>query len=296
MRDTSETTLYGVRLTHPDRVLYPELGLTKRELVKYYARLADHLLPEVVGRPLSVVRCPEGRGGECFYQKHTTRDMPEYIGRVPIQEDAAVADYLEVHDRTGLLWLVQMGTLEIHPWGAHSADVEHPDRMIFDADPAPGVAWGEVERCALRLRELLVEVGLTSFVKTTGGKGLHVVVPLAPGPSWDQVKDFAHAVALRLEKEEPARYLANMSKTKRAGRIFVDYLRNARGATAVAAYSTRARSGAPVSTPLFWEELGSGLHPEQLNVATVPDRLAAQEQDPWAAMRKLRQRLPEAFS
>jgi len=289
-----ETQVAEVRLTHPDRVLYPEQGLTKRDLARFYEEISDWILPNVVERPLSLLRCPEGRGKQCFFQKHATAGLPEYLKPVKIKESAGASQYLYVEGVKGLVGLVQMGVLEIHPWGSRVGRVETPDLLTLDLDPAPGVPWARVADAARRARALLEELGLASFVKTSGGKGLHVVVPLSPRASWLTLKHFSQAIAEELVRRHPKDYTATLSKSARAGKIFLDYLRNTRGATAVAAYSTRARAGAPVSTPLAWDELGGG-GSDRFTVKSLPKRLATLKTDPWAGYFKTRQSISGKF-
>jgi len=288
------TTIAGVTLTHPDRVLYPAQGITKRDLAVFYEEIADWILPHIVERPLSLVRCPEGQGKACFYQKHAGAGAPEALKGVKIKEKGAVRTYLYVEGLEGLISLVQMGVLELHPWGSRVDDLEHPDRLTFDLDPAPGLPWKRVVDTARQLRSLLAEVHLTAFVKTTGGKGLHVVVPLAPKQPWESVKDFARAVAESMARHSPSEYTATASKAHRKGKIFIDYLRNSRGATAVAAYSTRALPGAPVATPIDWDELGADLRSDHYTVENLPRRLASLKTDPWEGFLKSRQSIPSA--
>lgn len=290
MRDGS-VSFAGVRLTHPDRVLYPEQGITKLALAQYYAAIADWALPQLADRPLSLVRCPEGQGGECFYQKHATTAVPAVVGRVAIPEGSGTGTgtYTYIKDAAGLVAMVQMGVLEIHPWGSTVDKLETPDRITFDFDPDVGLPWERVTEAAVEMREALLGIGLKSFPKTTGGKGLHVVVPVAPKLDWEAVKEFSKWVSERFVKAYPDRFTTNMAKRARTGRIFIDYLRNGRGATAIGAYSPRSRPGAPVATPLFWEEVESGVKPADFTVATLPERLAKLKSDPWAEMPKLRQ-------
>jgi bifunctional non-homologous end joining protein LigD len=235
------------------------------------------------------VRCPEGQGGACFYQKHVGAGIPDVVGRIEIAEQSATRTYLVIENLAGLIAMAQIGVLELHPWGSTVAKLETPDRITFDLDPDIGLPWERVTEAAIELREALLGIGLRSFPKTTGGKGLHVVVPLAPKLDWDAVREFSRWVAERFVAAYPDRFTSNMAKRARAGRIFIDYLRNSRGATAIAAYSPRAREGAPVATPLFWEEVENGVRPAGFTVVTVPERLAKLEPDPWADMRKLRQ-------
>lgn len=283
-------TLKGITLTHPDRVLWDDIGLTKEGLAAYYAEVADHILPHVIDRPLSLVRCPDGVGS-CFYQKHGWAGMDgRYLHLVGDGSEQAVV----IHDRDGLLALVQASVLEIHPWGATAADADRPDRLVFDLDPGDGVAWGDLVAGALEVRERLERLGFAAFVRTTGGKGVHVVIPLKPQATWTEAKAFTKRVALEMAKDTPERYVATVSKQARDGRIFVDYLRNQRGATAVSAFSTRARAGAPVSVPVSWDELPSLGSGARFSVASVPSRLAALKQDPWVEFAHASRRLEVA--
>ncbi|HEU0215335.1 MAG TPA: DNA ligase D, partial [Stellaceae bacterium] len=281
----------GVRLSHPDRALYVDTGLTKQAVAQYYVDVAGWALPHLAYRPLTIIRSTSGKGQRAFYQKHVGAGMPKQIkGYTVAGEDEP---FPIIEDVSGLIALVQMGVVEIHPWGSTVRDVEHPDRITFDLDPDEGLPWQHVIEAAIDVREALDAIGLRSFVKTTGGKGLHVVVPLrpqlAPELDWDAVKTFAKWVAERMHEERPDQFTANMSKQERRGRIYLDYLRNSRGATAVGAYSPRERAGTPVSTPLSWEEVESGVPPTAFTVATIPARLAALEVDPWAEIGEARQ-------
>jgi bifunctional non-homologous end joining protein LigD len=273
----------GVRLTHPDRVLYAEQAITKLALARYYEAIASLILPHVAGRPLSLVRCPEGQRGQCFYQKHAGAGVPKEIRRVRIRESGGgTATYPYVDDLAGLVALGQIGVLEIHPWGARVGRLERPDRLVLDLDPAPGVPWARVVEGALAVRALLTDLDLVSFLKTTGGKGLHVVVPLRPEAGWGALRALGEGIGAELVRRAPDRYTINPLKAARRGRLFVDYLRNIRGATAVGTYSPRARPGAPVSTPLGWTEVTGKMRPEDLTLVTVPKRLRALRRDPWA--------------
>lgn len=279
----------GVRLTHPEKVLYKDQGLTKHDLAAFYEEIADWILPHVAGRPLTVVRCPEGHDGQCFYQKHVGDNLPEAIEGVRIKEKNSQATYIVIENIAGLIGLAQMGVLEIHPWGSRADDPDKPDRLVFDLDPGPDVDWSAIVRGARLMRDRLESLGLVGYVKTSGGKGLHVVVPITRRSSWDQAKDFAHALADAVVRDDPDHYIATMSKSKRKGKIFIDYLRNARGATSVAAYSTRARSGATVSTPLRWDELSESTDPAGYRVENLPRRLASLKGDPWDGFFEVRQ-------
>ena len=284
----------GVRLTHPDRVLYPEDGLTKLDMARYYKAVSDWALPHLGQRPLTLVRCPGGQGKPSFYQKHLGKGAPDAIGHVDVTEDGKTESHPVVGDLAGLIGLVQMDVLEIHPWGATVDKLENPDRITFDLDPDEGLPWQRVTEAAIGIRQALRAIGLESFAKTTGGKGLHVVVPLQPKLGWDEVKNFTKWVADQVVAHSPEGFTANQTKRARQGRIYIDYLRNARGATAIGAYSPRTRPGAPVSTPLFWEEVEQGVRPEGFTIATVPQRLAALVTDPWAEIGKLRQSIGAA--
>jgi len=289
-------TFEGVRLTHPDRVLYSDRGITKLALAQYYAAVRDWALPELANRPLSLVRCPEGYDKECFYQKHATTAVPNVVGRIEIPDGTGTGNgvYTYIKDFAGLVAMVQMGVLEIHPWGSTVKKLETPDRVTFDFDPDVGLPWERVTEAAIELREALLGIGLQSFPKTTGGKGLHVVVPVAPKLGWEEIKEFSKWVAERFAANYPDRFTTNMAKRARTGRIFIDYLRNGRGATAIGAYSARARPGAPVATPLSWEEVEKGIKPDRFTVLTVPDRLKRLKSDPWAEIGKIRQSISAA--
>lgn len=280
-RPDGSAEIAGVKLTHSDRVLYPEQGITKLELAEYYEQIADWILPHVSHRLLTLVRCPQGQQKQCFYQRNGDDGIAAEIHRLPLREGKSVKQALTIDSLPGLIALVQMGVLEIHTWGSTTKNIERPDRLTFDFDPAPELPWKIVRNAALELRARLTDLGLSAFVKTTGGKGLHVVAPIVPSASWEDVKDFARAAAEKMVEAKPELYLATMSKTKRAGKIFIDYLRNARMATAICAYSTRARSGAPVSVPLHWDELKSDKRADHFTIRNVPARLRRRSEDPW---------------
>ena len=253
-RATAES--FGIRISNPDRVIYPESDITKGELADYYAAVDPLIMVDAAKRPLTLIRCPQGRGKHCFFQKHDSGTMGEHVKHVPVKEkDGAVADYLYVDDVRGLLACVQMGTIEFHGWGSRIKPLEKPDRLVFDLDPDVGLDFNKVKEAAVRLRALLQDLGLESFPLLSGGKGIHVVVPLDATVSWDQVKSFAERFSRAVSETEPERFTANIRKVQRKGRIFLDWLRNQRGATAVLPYSARAREGAPVAAPIAWEEL-----------------------------------------
>ncbi|HEX9272733.1 MAG TPA: DNA ligase D [Candidatus Binatia bacterium] len=285
----------GIKLTHPDRVLFPDQGITKLELAHYYEQVADWMIPHVKERPLTLVRCPEGYKKQCFYQRHVTDSIDDPIRSIRVKEGRSTVSYVSVDSSPGLIALVQMGVLEIHTWGSRQEHLEQPDRLTFDLDPDSALPWKRVREAAQALRKRLSGLGFGVFVKTTGGKGLHVVVPITPNQDWDSAKAFARKVAEDLTAEAPELYIATMSKAKRKGKIFIDYLRNARSATAISAYSTRAHAGAPVSVPLHWDELAADVREEHFNIRNVPQRLARLRRDPWdgyeAARRPLTDRL-----
>ena len=279
-------------LTHPDKVLYPELGLTKRELAEYYELVSEWMLPHVINRPLTLLRCPEGRGKQCFFQKHPSDSLAPGLVRVQAPSSDGTSEYAAIADQRGLAALVQMGALEVHIWGALASAPTQPDRLVFDLDPAPELSFKEVVAGAHALRALLLEYKLKSWVKTTGGKGLHVTVPIDPQEDWDTVKAFCRSVAEELARRDPGHYIATMSKAKRAGKIFVDYLRNSRGATFIAPYSARAREGATIALPVEWQQLTARFKPEVCNVRNAKKLLAKRSQDPFASLLKHHQQLP----
>jgi len=282
----------GVRLTNPGRILYPQTGLTKEALARYYLKVADRMLPHIVYRPLSLVRCPQGSTGACFYQKHFKETLPESLKPIVIHEEKEERTYIYIEDLSGLIALVQINVLEIHPWGSRIDKLDSPDTLIFDIDPDPELAWENVVFAAWHLRGILEGRGFGSFVKTSGGKGLHVQMPIDPGTSWEKAKRYAQDVAVMMATAQPERYTANSRKAARRGKIYIDYLRNTRGATSVAPYSTRARPGAPVSTPLLWEELSYALGPDAFTVDDLPDRMASLKADPWRTWKQVKNSLP----
>jgi bifunctional non-homologous end joining protein LigD len=289
--DARTMTFAGVRLTSPDKVLYPEQGITKLELATYYRTVAKWMLPHVANRPLVLVRCPEGRGKACFYQKHPPAGSPETLRQISIRESKNTEPYLVAVDEAGLISLAQIGALEIHAWGSRVDNLEYPDRLILDLDPDPAVPWARVVQSAQQVRRFLQDLGLESFVKTTGGKGLHLVVPIERRHGWDEVKDFCKQVADLIVAADPSHYTANMAKAARAGKIFVDYLRNSRGATAIVPYSTRARPGAPISTPLTWQQLTPKIKSDHFTIRTIARRLSSLKKDPWEGIDAVRQSL-----
>ena len=281
-----------VRLTNATKVLDPESGLTKQALADYYWAIAGWMLPHIADRPLSLLRCPDGSAKQCFYQKHATGALPPGIGSVDVADkNGKVEPYFTLNTPEGLAGLAQMGVMEAHPWGSRNDDLEHPDRLIFDLDPDEALPWPTLAEAAADVHARLKKIGIESFLKTTGGKGLHIVAPIVPKLSWSALKAFAHRFVLDMEKTSPALYVTKMTKSARKGRIYLDYLRNERGATSVAAYSPRARAGAPVSMPLHWKELRLDKRPvfRTLDFAEWRARL---KNNPWRKMNELKQRLP----
>ena len=275
----------SIVLTHPDRLYWPDDGVTKQGLADYYADVWPRMAPYVVGRPLALVRCPDGVGGQTFFQKHAWKGISPAIALIEDPKEKG-EPLISIRDLDGLTALVQMAVLEIHPWGSTVEDWERADTIIMDLDPGEGVSWERVIEAAREVRDRLERAGLAAFVKTSGGKGLHVVSPVKPKADWPAVKAFTKAIADAMTADSPQRYVATIVKAKRTGKILVDYLRNQRGMTAVAAYSTRARPGAAVSMPLDWDELGPAIGPAHFTVANAPGRLASLARDPWEGFRK----------
>jgi len=280
-----------VRLTHPDKVLDAESGLTKQMLAAYYWAVAEQMLPHVANRPLSLVRCPEGSGKPCFFQKHVNSMLPPGVGSVDVADkNGKVEPYITLSTAEALAGLAQMGVLEVHPWGSQNDDLERPDRLIFDLDPDETLPWSELAKAATEVRKRLKAIGLESFLKTTGGKGLHVVAPIVPDMNWPELKEFAHGFVNAMERDSPDRYLTKMTKAARKGKIYLDYLRNDRGATSVAPFSPRARTGAPVSLPLKWTDLKMKERPV-FRVAEFEQWKRRVKTDPWKDMGTLKQRI-----
>jgi bifunctional non-homologous end joining protein LigD len=281
--------LDGIRLTNPDKVYYPDIGLTKLDIALYYQAVADHILTYVAKRPISLVRCPEGIEGEHFFQRHAMKGMSDAIKQIPIPGGESKKPYLYIDGEEGLFGLVQIGTLEIHDWGVSLKHIDKPDRLVFDLDPDEELDFETLKAATQEVRAFLEDLGLKSFLKATGGKGLHLVAPITPKLGWDDVKAFAKAIADALVAARPDRYTANPLKRTRIGKIFVDYLRNQRGGSAIVNYSTRAKKGAPVTAPLAWEELKGLTSGAPYTVATMPARLKRLKRDPWEDFFKTRQ-------
>ncbi len=269
----------GVRISHPDRVIYPELGITKLEFARYFERIGKWILPHVAGRPLTLVQCPDGLASPCHYLKHAKAWGPSALRRVRIQEKTKVGEYLVADSIEAVISLAQMGIVEIHTWNSTTDALERPNRLVWDLDPGPQVTWKQVVAGARLVRDVLETLGLASWVKTTGGRGLHVVVPLKPRRDVAACLDFSRAVAEAIEQTNPRLYTTTFAKAARKRKILIDYLRNNRTNTSVCAYSPRAKPQATVSMPVDWSDLR--LTPERWTLLTVPRRLARIKRDPW---------------
>jgi bifunctional non-homologous end joining protein LigD len=288
-------TIAGIKISNPDKLLYPEAEITKRDLALYYEAIGEWIVPHLRNRPLTLVRCPDGWNKECFYQKHAGDGVDEAIERVTVQDSDGPALYMMANSVRAVVAVLQMGTLELHPWGARIPKLGFPDRIVFDLDPDEALAWKEIANAATVLKTLLENLGLRGFLKTTGGKGLHVVVPIEPTVPWEHIKGFTKAIAEILAQTFPDRFTAKLLKVSRHGKIYIDYLRNGEGATAVAPYSLRAKANAPVSTPIGWLELARDLRFDHFNVKNVPARLKRLKRDPWAEFTNTRQTVSKAI-
>lgn len=284
---------FPITLTHPDKQVDSETKLTKQQLADYFWAAREHMLPHIIDRPLSIVRCPQGSTKPCFFQKHVTDNLPNGIDGIDIRgrRSGVVESYITLSSALGLAGLGQMGVLEIHPWGSTNSDIEKPDQLVFDLDPDEAISWKTLTDSAKEVRTRLKQCKLESFLKTTGGKGLHIVAPILPEHDWPVVKEFAHDIANQMAAENKALYLTKMTKVDRKGKIFIDYLRNDRGATSIAPFSPRARHGAPVAVPMDWKELDTAKPPRFL-VADFSDWKSRLRHDPWTAMLKKRQSIP----
>ena len=281
----------GLRISNPDRIIYPELGISKRDVADYYYSVAKWMVPHVTARPLTLVHCPEGLSGACRFMKHSKLWGPDVLRRVRIQEKKKVGEYMVADDARGLVGLAQMGILEVHTWNSTIDDIEHPDRIVFDLDPGDNVEWAAVVAGAKLVREVLSSIGLDSFPKTTGGKGLHVVVPLIPAADWSECLDFSRNIAEAIERNNPELYTTKFAKEGRESKILLDYLRNNRTNTSVAAYSTRARANGSVSFPVTWRDVRKNLDPQRFTIENVIERLKRVRSDPWKDYWTSKQRL-----
>jgi bifunctional non-homologous end joining protein LigD len=284
-------TVCGVRISHPDRLIYPELGISKLQLAQYYEHIADWIVPHVKDRPLTLVHCPAGIAAPCLFLKHARQWGPSAFRRLRIQEKTKIGEYLVANSIEAVVSLAQMGIVEIHTWNSTADDVERPNRIVWDLDPGPHVSWKQVVTAAQLVRDVLKTLGLATWVKTTGGHGLHVVAPIKPQRDWSACLDFARSVSEAIERTNPI-YTTTFAKRGRERKILIDYLRNNRTNTSVCAFSPRARPGAMVSMPLSWKELTAG--PERWTLTTVPQRLRRLKADPWAGYWTAKQTLSSA--
>jgi bifunctional non-homologous end joining protein LigD len=293
---TEATMVAGIAISHPDKMYFPEAEIAKVEIAQYYERMASRILPHIKDRPLALVRCPDGWNKQCFYQKHADKAVNAAVDRIEVPEGGKTAMYMGAGSAKALVALVQWGVLELHPWGSRRPRLDRPDRLIFDFDPDESVTWKDLVTGAELLRALLGELDLVGYLKTTGGKGLHVVVPIRATLDWDQAKGFTRAVADFMVSTFGDRFTATVSKAKRKGKVFVDYLRNAEGATAIAPYAVRARANAPISMPIAWEELKNDVRFDYFNVRNAEERLASQKLDPWRDFAATRQAITKAHA
>ena len=282
----------GVRISHPDRLIYPDLGIAKIQLARYYDAIAEWIVPHAAGRPLTLVHCPAGLAAPCIYLKHAKAWGPSALRRVQIQEKTKVGEYFVADSLEAIVSLAQMGIVEIHTWNSTADDLERPNRIVWDLDPGPAVTWKQVVAGARLVRATLNALGLTSWVKTTGGRGLHVVVPLEPARNVAQCLAFSRAVSEAIAATDPALYTTAFAKRGRERKILIDYLRNNRTNTSVCAFSPRARPGATVSMPRDWRDLDTA--PERWTLTTVPAHLRRLRRDPWAGYWTTPQRIPDA--
>jgi bifunctional non-homologous end joining protein LigD len=292
----TDAVVRGIRISHPDRIIYPRLEFSKLDLVRYYERVGDAMLPHVIDRPLTLVHCPDGLNAPCNYMRHRKVWGPDVLRRITIREKTKVGEYLVVDDIEGVIALAQIGVVEIHTWNSTSKDIERPNRLVWDFDPGPKTPWADVVKSAKAIRELLETLGLQSWLKTTGGHGLHVVVPIVPHRQWDECLDFARAVASALAATDRSLYTITFAKQGREAKILIDYLRNNRTNTSVCAYSARARESATVSMPIDWSQLSTRLKPERFTVETVGRKaLADSWKDYWKAKQKISKAAFEAI-
>lgn len=278
-------------VSSPDKILFKKEKITKKEIADFYEAIASKMLPYLANRPLSIVRCPAGSEGTCFFQKHINGSMPSDFHSFPVKEEKGSGIYFSINSSEGLRELVQLNAFEIHAWNSHQDDYMRPDQIVMDLDPGPGVSWKEVVDGAFEIKEMLEDLGLQSFVKLTGGKGLHIHVPIAPLYSWEQIKSFTQSLAFELERTNPKKYVSNMSKKLRHKKIFIDYLRNGYGATAVVPYSLRAKPLSAVALPVNWRELRSIKGPQEFTIYKALKKIKSRKKDPWEGMLKLKQKI-----
>jgi len=282
----------GIRISHPDRPIYPELGVSKLDLVRYYEEIGEWIVPHVRGRPLTLVHCPSGVGGACMYMKHAKAWGPTALRRVRIQEKTKVGEYLVADSVSAVIALAQMGIVEIHTWNSTDDEIERPNRIVWDLDPGPQIAWKQIADAALLLRDVLTAIKLKAWVKTTGGRGVHVVVPIAAKRDWSECLEFSRDVSESLVNSNPGLFTTTFKKLGRERKILIDYMRNNRTNTSISAYSSRARPGAHVSTPIDWSELDTT--PDRWTLSTVRQRLRRLRKDPWAGYWTARQQISTA--
>jgi bifunctional non-homologous end joining protein LigD len=286
----SSLEIAGVAISSPDRLLFPEAQITKLDMLRYYEAVGDWILPHLQGRPLTLKQCAPDVD-HCRFLRHSGERAPGQVRVVNIQEQTKIGDYMVVDDLSGLIALAQRNIIEFHTWNSTADGVERPDRVVFDLDPGPDVAWKETIAAARLVRSSLQAIGLESWVKTTGGKGLHIVVPIVPRHDWSECLAFAKTVAGEIVEHDPRRFTLKFSKQNRSSRILIDYLRNNRTNTSIAAYSARARATAAVSTPVEWDELTPRVKPERWTLRTVP-KFLARRTDPWSGYFRAKQKLP----
>ena len=281
----------GVRITHPDKLMFPELRLTKLDIARYYQAVSPRMLPHLKGRPLTLVFCPTGVGEGCTYMRHSKVWGPKAIRRIRVREKMKTGEYMIVDSLEGLISLAQMNVMEIHTWNSTADHLEQPDRIILDLDPGGNVGWKDVIAGAKLIRTILSRLRLKAWVKTTGGRGLHVVVPIIPDRDWSECLAFARALALLMVEHDASRYTTDFRKKGRDDKILVDYLRNNRTNTSICAFSVRARAGAPVSVPIDWADLKPSLEPQRLGVLSLDAHLSKTRLDPWRYYLRTKQRL-----
>ncbi|HVF39166.1 MAG TPA: non-homologous end-joining DNA ligase [Gemmatimonadaceae bacterium] len=281
----------GIAISHRDRVMYPDRGLTKLDVAKYYEAIGDWMLPHVAGRPLTLVHCPNGMSGACTFMKHSKSWGPRVLRRVQINEKKKIGEYLVADSISAIVGIAQMSVLEIHTWNSTTDDIERPNRIVFDLDPGDNVSWPHVIAAARLVRKALAALDLECFVKTTGGRGLHVVAPLIPDADWSECLEFSRGISELVASNDPHAYTTTFAKMGRESKILLDYLRNNRTNTSIAAYSLRARPGAPVSVPVTWNELKSSLDPGAFSIETILRRMKRRRVDPWKNYETTQQRL-----
>ena len=281
-----------IKITHAQRVIYPKSHLTKLDLVNYYDQISDYILPHLENRLISVVRCPQGLAGKCFFQRHENISS-EFIHEFKINDQDI--PYIYIKDKKGLLTLIQFGVIEIHAWCSRMDDINRPDRIIFDLDPDPKIPWEIIVDAAAEVKLRMDKLGLESFLRTTGGKGLHVVIPIKPHYEFAVIKSFARAFAQKMAADHPENYVVNMSKVKRQGKIFIDYLRNDLTSTAITSFSARAHEDATIAMPLSWDDLDYDLDPKNFNLVTISKYLKNRKSDPWEDVLGNKQTLTKAL-